>query len=266
MIDETKRRKYLQRAFRCCSNRDEVLDAYFEGRALPAIVLRSGLTIRHQPSDPIEYVFYEIFGAEVYTRGGFYVPSSQHTVIDCGANIGLFAFYLANKAPGIRVHCFEPASETRKRLEMNIISNRLNKSIHVYPFAIFGEGGRKLLRHAQSTGDYSFFDRITIDGEREELVECVTLQQALDLSGSLRIDLLKIDVEGSEIEIVEGADSKTWERVKRVVVEFHDDFRSSSRDRLIRAFQSHGFRIRLDEAFPCSGSLGLIKAVRRVTQ
>jgi 31-O-methyltransferase len=263
MIDASKRAKYLRTAVSCCRNGREILHAYLEGRPLPAIILRSGLTIRHQPSDPMKYVFYEIFGAEVYTRSGFYVPSSHDTVIDCGANIGLFAFYLANNAPGIQVHCFEPASDTRRRLEMNLKSNRLNKSIHVYPFAIFGEAGTKLLRHAESTGDHSFFDRSTIDGKGEELVECVTLQQALNLSSALQIDLLKIDAEGSEIEIIEGANSNTWERVKRVVVEFHDDFRPGSRDRIFQAFQGHGFRrLHLDEAFPCSASLGLVKAGR----
>jgi FkbM family methyltransferase len=256
-------RKYLLRAADCCRNRDEVLTAYLTGAPLPPLVLTTGLTIRHEPCDPAKYVFLEIFGADVYRRNGFYVPSSRHIVVDCGANIGLFAFQLANTAPGIQIHCFEPASAARQRLELNIQLNQLSKSINVYPFAIFPGVNTKNLRHAQSTGDHSFFDRSTTGRDGEERVECVSLQQALDMCGARQIDLLKIDAEGSEIEIVEGADIRTWERIDKVVVEFHDHFRPGCRDRVSQALRSRGFsRLWVDEAFPCSSSLGLIKASR----
>jgi hypothetical protein len=55
-------------------------------------------------------------------------------------------------------------------------------------------------------------------------VRAITLQQLLQevvLNGS-RVDLLKIDVEGEELAVLQGLDTAGWQRVQQVVVEVHD--------------------------------------------
>ena len=98
------------------SNWQDVLRALRCGTEVPPIHLKNGLRIAHSADDDIGYSFFEIFGLQPYTSRGFYQPHPSHTVVDIGANIGLFALYLAGCAPGIEVHCFEPSVTARDRL------------------------------------------------------------------------------------------------------------------------------------------------------
>ena len=54
------------------------------------------------------------------------------------------------------------------------------------------------------------------------------MRSALRRSGAERVALLKVDVEGAEIEIVEAAGAAVWARIDRVVLEFHDRIRPGS--------------------------------------
>lgn len=91
--------------------------------------LRSGLVIRGDYRDDLVWIFKEIFVERCYTPGWFYQPRPSHTVIDVGANIGLFSLYLTSVAPGIRVFAFEPHPETFDRLKRNLAENGLEGSV-----------------------------------------------------------------------------------------------------------------------------------------
>src|SRR5262249_32277270 len=106
-----------------------VWDAYRGKAPIPPLRLRGGITLYHEPGDDTFALFREIFLDHCYTRAGFYRPRPADTVIDLGANVGFFALYLQWRARGIRIHCFEPAVETRRRLGHNIEANHLTESV-----------------------------------------------------------------------------------------------------------------------------------------
>lgn len=55
-----------------------------------------------------------------------------------------------------------------------------------------------------------------------------------------RIDVLKIDIEGSEIEVLNH--SKAWiDAVKTLIIELHDRFRPGCAEALQKAFSSHTY-------------------------
>ena len=239
----------------------EVWSAYRKRVPLPPFALRNGLSLHHGPADDPILLIREIYLDRVYTRGGFYRPKLTDTVLDLGANIGFYALWLQGQALGIRVHSFEPASENRERLVQNVRVNGLEEYISVYPFAV--SDGLKLvnLHRAESSGHRSLFDRATtLEGIEE--VEAVDLAFAVKQTGAALIDMLKIDVEGSEIEIVEGAGAEVWQKIKRVVVEYHDLFRPGCRQRVEEVLKREGFaRIETIPELGVSG-LGLIRASR----
>jgi FkbM family methyltransferase len=247
------------RAFR---NWRAVWAAYRENAPLPTFVLREGLTIEHGPSDKPIVLLREIFMDQCYTRGGFYRPRVEDVVLDIGANIGVFALWLQSRARGIHVHCFEPASETRGRLERNLAANHLEGSVHVHSYAVTNACGVVSLKQAESSGETSLFPHATTLHEAEEFVRTITLAEAVLLTGASSIDFLKIDVEGSEIEIVEGANSQTWDKIQCVAIEYHDIFREGCRQRVTRVLRQQGFRS--IETIPVPGlpALGLIRARR----
>ena len=76
------------------------------------------------------------------------------------------------------------------------------------------------------------------------------------------IALLKIDTEGAEIEIVEGASQEVWPKIDRVVFEFHDPFRPGSRDRVCRVLEANGLRRFRNITSPANPGFGVVQASR----
>ena len=252
----------LAQFIRYFRNWREVWEAYRTQAPLPPMVLKDGLRLFHEPSDDPILLFRELFVHRCYTRDGFYLPRSGDVVLDIGGNIGFFAVSLEWMARGVRVHSFEPAPDTRTRLRRNVTTNGLEDVVTIYPFAVTNNHGVVQLNAAALTGHRSLFDRPTSPAEPGETVPCINLAQAVELTGASRIDLLKIDVEGSEIEIVEGADAETWKKIRRVVVEYHDLFRPGCQERVFRVLTALGFPFLEILPEPKPPGLGLIRASR----
>ena len=241
----------------------EVWSAYRKRAPLPTFRLRGGLTIEHEPGDKPIVLFREIFLDHCYTRGGFYRPRVYDVVLDIGANIGMFTLWLQSQARGIHVHCYEPARETRERLKRNLAANHVERFGRVHPVAVTNVCSMVSLKRAESSGETSLFPHATTLHGADELVSTITLAEAVALTGAASIDFLKIDVEGSEIEIVEGADAETWGKIERVAIEYHDLVRPGCRERVTRVLERQGFRS--IETIPVPGlpALGLIRARRK---
>lgn len=129
--------------------------------------------------------------------------------VDVGANEGLFTL-LASAVVGSsgRVHAFEPSPRERSRLEANIKLNRLS-NVHVHPVALGSEQRIASLRVSnqahpgQSTlGGFSY--RETEEAYSVE-VPVQTLDDVVERERPERIDLIKVDVEGSETAVLRGA-------------------------------------------------------------
>lgn len=244
------------------SNWPDVLRALRSGTEVPPIHLKNGIRITHSADDDIGYSFFEIFGLQLYTSSGFYQPHPSHTVVDIGANIGLFTLYLAGCAPGIEVHCFEPSGTAHARLLANLRDNRLTGSIQVYPFGVWSTPGCLKLTNYGFTGHGSVFPRN--EGARSsELIECVDLNRALQWVPGPQVDLLKIDAEGAEVEILEGARPDLWQRIARVALEYHEDIRPGCRTRLLGLLSAVGYEV-MDAHTPGDeGPYGVLLATRR---
>jgi FkbM family methyltransferase len=169
--------------------------------------------------------------------------------------------YLQSLAPGIHIHCFDPDADARSRLELNIKSNHLGSSISVYPMAIFNAETTVELKEAALSAHRSAVASQFVQDHQSATVQAIPLQRAMELAGTDRIDLLKIDVEGAEIEIVEGADPVCWQNIERVVVEYHDLLKPGCKESVTRVLTRQGYRgIR---AFETSPGLGLVQAQRQ---
>jgi hypothetical protein len=79
------------------------------------------------------------------------------------------------------------------------------------------------------------------------------LGTVIEEEGLERIDLLKIDAEGSEPDILEGVGEEHWERIARVVLELHDV--EDARDRAVSHLEERGYRVesRQDPAYRGTG-------------
>ena len=254
--------KSLAEFIRYFSNWQEIWSAYKLAKPLPAFTIRStpnSFLIQHGSEDDPIFLFREIFIQRCYTPSWFYEPSPNDTVMDLGANIGMFMLYLAWRSPGIKVHCFEPSSRTRSVLKAQVEANHLHEKVSVYPYAIFDQTGVTSLKLSENSGHQSLFDSEYVD-RRSEVVEMLSLSDAFEKCGVQKVNLLKIDVEGAEIEIVESTPEKIWRSLDKVVVEYHDLFRPGCRERVCNCLSANGFRSIQVRSCPPTDDLGIIYA------
>jgi len=225
---------------RLLSNWREVWIAHKLGTTFPELRLRCGLVLTHGKGDQPLFSFEETFREQPYTREHFYRPNRSDTVIDIGANIGIFAIYLQYRARGIAVHCFEPAVASRNRLQSNVSINGLGSCVSIYPYAVFDKNAVLHLKQHVHTVERSLVrDEKDIPGA--EPVESVTLARALELSGVKHVDLLKIDIEGAELEVILGSGHEEWKGIKRVALEYHGNLRPNCLETLTLALRERGY-------------------------
>jgi FkbM family methyltransferase len=116
------------------------------------------------------------------------------TIIDIGANIGWYSMCLADTFPKASIHAFEPIPETFKFLTRNIKNNKFNVS--VYPYALSSIEGTVTFNYLS---DIPGASTMVKNGN----VKVKTL--LLDGFDFEDVDFIKIDTEGSELMVLEGA-------------------------------------------------------------
>jgi FkbM family methyltransferase len=251
----------LARLARELKNWRAVWDAYRGRRPCPPLEFRSGLRLEFGPEDDIISLYEEVFARQDYTSHGFYRPRPGDVVLDIGANIGTFALFLQHRCRGVIVHCFEPSAATRQRLEHNLRINRLESVVHVHPVGV-SDAPRTLTLHGHRFAGSRSVLAAGAAGEGGEAIECVTLTEAVRRTGAGRIALLKIDVEGAEVDILREADPGTWAKIERVTLEFHGSLRSGARQAVSEALVARGFRIVHVFAPTPDGQDGVLQAAR----
>jgi len=119
-------------------------------------------------------------------------------VVDLGANIGTFSMWIYDKAE--KIYAVEPVPAIFNYLQQNVINNQLDK-IKTFNFAIGSSSGKRMMKlDPQVTGGGSKVITEMIGGDIE--VDCKQLVDFMSEEGIKYIDLLKMDVEGSEEEIL----------------------------------------------------------------
>jgi len=125
------------------------------------------------------------------------------TVLDLGANVGIFTIPAARAVgPGGRVIAFEPNPRTLPHLRANIERNGLSNVTVVEQGAAAGIGTHTFV--AATRGNTSTVYGDIIAGEPVEAVFTVPMTTVDAVVGDARVDVVKIDVEGSEWPALDG--------------------------------------------------------------
>jgi FkbM family methyltransferase len=140
------------------------------------------------------------------------------TFWDIGAHIGFFSL-LASRLVGDagRVHAFEPMTENRQRLLAAVELNQDN-NLTVHAVAVAGASGEAVLHAHPST---TMWTLVPERGETAGItVSCSTLDELAQSLASP--DLIKIDVEGAEVDVLRGGSEFLQRARPYVIVEFSD--------------------------------------------
>lgn len=143
----------------------------------------------------------------VHTRFFRGLVQDGTTVFDVGANVGYYTLQAARRVgPRGRVHAFEPVAATHRRLAENV---RLNgwSNVVLNQAAVADRVGELTVFVADgtNTGASGVAPPPNLSG-RTETVPATTLDAYVEDRGVGAVDLLKIDVEGSEMAVLAGAE------------------------------------------------------------
>jgi FkbM family methyltransferase len=141
------------------------------------------------------------------------VQAVTGSVLDVGANTGLFALLAAAANPVVRVFAFEPLAAVREALHANIVCNpRLAARIAVEPIGLSRTDGD--VPFFETINDQGFittsssleFDHARRVGGRffEHTITTRTLDHWANTMENCSIGMIKIDVEGHEHAVIEG--------------------------------------------------------------
>lgn len=150
------------------------------------------------------------------------------TVYDVGANIGFFTILCSRLVgPEGRVYAFEPIPQNLAALRHNIELNGL-RNVVVVERALSSETGTAEM----FVSPWSAFHSLNLDGatkrenhgaqEGEITVQTVTLDEFVKEPGARAPDLIKIDVEGAELIVVEGMRETLGRVAPLLLCELHD--------------------------------------------
>lgn len=138
----------------------------------------------------------------IFYENNLYKITNKDIVFDCGANMGLFSIYAASC--GAEVYSFEPMSFTR---ELLVLSQELYPNIHILPYALKEKNKKQIFVQTNNPGA-SHDINLLINKENtliyQENITCISLDNFCK-ENNIYPTFIKIDVEGSEKELLNGA-------------------------------------------------------------
>ena len=140
-------------------------------------------------------------------------------VIDCGANFGLFTLQLA-KAVGKqgKVYAFETQNLISQQLNLNVITNGF-RNVELFRNAVWRKSSERLFMEEMDTSQAL----VNIGGAKlVEESQSPVLSLALDDLQLSRCDFIKIDVQGSEVDCLLGAQKIISESRPVLVIEIEN--------------------------------------------
>lgn len=144
-----------------------------------------------------------------------HIPLSGRTFIDVGASTGLYSQYL--KLGFKRVIAIEPNPAASAELERNVTG------ITIIRAAAWSAKGRKTLYTFESLMHGSFFNSSPNWQTMRRLADIEVELFTIDSLGLIDVDFIKIDTEGSEVEVLKGTEHTLRTCHSRLLIEVHTE-------------------------------------------
>jgi FkbM family methyltransferase len=166
-------------------------------------------------------------------------------VVEVGANNGSETMLLGRLVgPAGRVHAFEPVPHVRQQLAVNVMLNELERQVCLCALAL-GEKEGEVVLHLmpRSAPNQGMSSKVAFDEAREKLVvPQTTLDRWAAGAGLRRLDLLKMDIQGAELDLLRGG-IETLRRFRPILFTEADTLGAYNLSDLWEMFRSLGYRV-----------------------
>ena len=197
--------------------------------------LKNGITFVVRPFKFDRYIIDEIFLEQAYFPDRDFKIEDGDVVIDVGAHIGVFTVYSAKNAD-CTVYSYEPRPDNFELLKENVSLNKIEPRVKTFQFAVGGvSGSLEFCMDAEGLG------QIGGSNGNKIIVRTVTLKEIFDSNKLLKVDFLKIDVEGKELEMLLNFPKEYFPRIKKIAMESHTELITS---KLTSYLSSNDFNVR----------------------
>ncbi|HSF42718.1 MAG TPA: amino acid adenylation domain-containing protein [Thermoanaerobaculia bacterium] len=257
---------------------DKRLAAYVVTVEKHLLELPNGYKVAFLNRNETEVVYREVFEDQSYLVHGIALAEGA-CVFDVGANIGLFSLFVKQRCPTARLYSFEPIPPIFDVLRTN--ASLYGLDARLFPCGLGDRAGiarftfypqwsamsgahadreeeervtRTILKNQEQLRDQDAEDLLAGRFEERKSFDCTlkTLSQVIRENEIERIDLLKIDVEKSEIEVLSGLEEEDWKKVEQIVIEVHD--LDGQMARVVWLLEQHGFNVTVDQDVQLRGT------------
>jgi len=172
------------------------------------------------------FIPYEVNYKEFYLHHKYdkWLAKKYKTVIDVGANVGVFSQYMIENGFAENILAIECDSLALKDLQNNFrISDRVKvipKALHyeTTPIKLYESDVNPVITSTISPEKLEHHNA-GVKGDKIKIVETITIPEIAEMYE--KIDLLKIDIEGAEYGIIFNTDKKYFEKVDNLLIECH---------------------------------------------
>jgi FkbH-like protein/FkbM family methyltransferase len=249
--------------------------------------------IAHLARYETEFLHDEIFRREAYLRHGIELDDGA-CVFDLGANIGMFTLFVHSRCADAKIYAFEPCPPVFDLLRANTAAH-VPQAV-LFDCGVAGANAELPFTYYPRSPAFSGFaadparDRAVVEAVASNVLRTQLPDRLLDLDplvrhltrerlesetyrcrtrtlssvfteyGIDRVDLLKIDTEGSEIGVLAGIRDEHWPLIRQIVAEVHSSTDAETVQELLR---QRGFDVVADTSSELLRDTGFVQIFAR---
>ena len=190
-------------------------------------------------------MYLEIFQHKHHMLAKGFDAKKDKIVFDAGANEGYYTIGMKQNNPSLKIISVEPVPETFKMLKKNINTNKLKNIIPINKALSFSNkkismdfvpeatmiASKNILAQPRSWLDKKRIKKVKVQG--------ITLTKLCKQLKINSIDILKLDVEGAELDILKGG-KEMLPKIKKIIIEWHS---KKLKKQCTQLLQKNGFKL-----------------------
>lgn len=178
--------------------------------------------------------FEQVFVFEDYDTS--FIRFRPELIIDAGANAGFATRFLARTYPWARIVAIEPEASNFELLVRNTC--HLDRVVPIRA-ALWNRTASLRIQNPQDEKWAFRIEQGSAEGSAQ--IMAITVPEVMAYTGASRVDILKLDIEGTEKDLFE-SDYDSWlGRVNAIIIELHDRLRPGCSDVFYRAIRRYNF-------------------------